>query len=1411
MNNNSSCVILYNNESAYRRIFMVKNKNDYILGLDIGTNSCGWAVTDKKNNLLKLRGKTALGSHLFEEGHSAADRRGFRTTRRRLKRRKWRLGLLEEIFASEIAEVDPYFFARMHESWVSPLDKKRKKYTAIVFPTPKEDAAFYQDYPTIYHLRHKLMTEDKKFDLREIFIAMHHIVKYRGNFLQDTSVNNFNASKIDLSSALENLNNCFSDLAEVQDDQMKFQTANAAEIEAVIKGEDAEKTIYKADKVKKITKLLTDSTSKVDINEAKQIANAIMGYKTQFETILGKDVDKSDKAAWEFKLTDADADDKLEALLPELEEPEQTIIAELKKLFSAITLSNIVDEGKTLSASMVNKYNQHAADYKLLKSVIKSQEDKKKARMLGLAYDLYVNNRHGKLLEAKKELKTKGVLTKDDFYKIIKNNVDDSEAAKQILQEIDLDKFMPKQRTSSNGVIPFQLHQIELDKIIANQSKYYPFLAEKNPVEKHRKQAPYKLDELVRFRVPYYVGPMITADEQEKTSGKSFAWMVRKEDGNITPWNFEEKVDREESANKFIKRMTLKDTYLLGEDVLPANSLLYQKFTVLNELNNIKINDKRLTPLEKQRAYEELFKKNNTVTAKKFATWAKENYGSNKIEGLADPDKFNSKLSSYYHLKKLKVFDKELADPDYQKDLEKIIEWATIFEDKKIYQEKLREVDWLTEAQFKAISTWSLQGWGRLSRKLLVGLHDKNGQNIMNQLWDSQKNFMQIVKEPDFKDAIEQENQAVVKKTGVEDILADAYTSPANKKAIRQVVKVVDDVVKAAGGKAPAQFAIEFTRNPESNPKLSQVRGSKLLKAYQDTAKELVDKELTDSLKEAMTTRKLVRDKYFLYFIQGGRDAYTGKRINIDDVESQYDIDHILPQSFIKDDSFDNRVLTSKPINAEKSDDVPIKRFGNDFVPDLNMTIKQMWLKWQADELINKQKKNNLFLDPNHLNKYQKSGFINRQLVETSQIVKLVSVILQNKYPESEIITVKAGYNSALRKRLDLYKSREVNDYHHAIDAYLSIICGNFLYQVYPKLQPYFVYGQFKKFSNDKKLQNETVEKTRKFTFLWPLLQKDNDERKAPEEIKENNSDKVVFHKHPDIFDKLRCAYNFKFMLVSRETTTQDQEMFKMTVFPRADRDTAKTRSLIPKGKGLNPEIYGGYSNNADAYMAIVKIINAKDSIYKVIGVPMRALADLKKARKQGKYSETLKQILTPMVMFDQNGKPKRGVKGFEIVAGRVLYKQVVLDGERKFMLNSAHYMSNAKQLTLSQETMRIVTGYVKKNEDFDQLLINAYDEILAKVDRYLPLFDTNKFRQGLHNGREKFVSLDTAKKKEVISRILNGLHDNMVLGDLKDLGIKTPFGKLTASSGITLSPDAVLIFQSPTGLFEKRVKIADL
>ena len=42
-----------------------------------------------------------------------------------------------------------------------------------------------------------------------------------------------------------------------------------------------------------------------------------------------------------------------------------------------------------------------------------------------------------------------------------------------------------------------------------------------------------------------------------------------------------------------------------------------------------------------------------------------------------------------------------------------------------------------------------------------------------------------------------------------------------------------------------------------------------------------------------------------------------------DEQLSQYDIDHIIPQAFIKDDSLDNKVLTKSAKNRGKSDDVP--------------------------------------------------------------------------------------------------------------------------------------------------------------------------------------------------------------------------------------------------------------------------------------------------------------------------------------------------------------------------------------------------------------------------------------------------------------------------------------------------------
>ena len=89
---------------------------DYYLGLDMGTSSVGWAVTDSNYNLLRAKGKDLWGIREFEEAETAADRRTHRISRRRRQRELARMGMLKIYFNDAINEIDPDFFTRLENS-----------------------------------------------------------------------------------------------------------------------------------------------------------------------------------------------------------------------------------------------------------------------------------------------------------------------------------------------------------------------------------------------------------------------------------------------------------------------------------------------------------------------------------------------------------------------------------------------------------------------------------------------------------------------------------------------------------------------------------------------------------------------------------------------------------------------------------------------------------------------------------------------------------------------------------------------------------------------------------------------------------------------------------------------------------------------------------------------------------------------------------------------------------------------------------------------------------------------------------------------------------------------------------------------------------------------------------------------
>ncbi len=140
----------------------------YYLGLDMGTSSVGWAVTDENYRLLRAKGKDLWGIREFDEALTAVDRRTHRISRRRRQRSLVRIGLLKEYFHNEIAGKDPLFFQRLDNSKYHLEDKDEPVRTRNgIFNDPDyKDADYYKQFPTIFHLRKELLNNPAPHDVR---------------------------------------------------------------------------------------------------------------------------------------------------------------------------------------------------------------------------------------------------------------------------------------------------------------------------------------------------------------------------------------------------------------------------------------------------------------------------------------------------------------------------------------------------------------------------------------------------------------------------------------------------------------------------------------------------------------------------------------------------------------------------------------------------------------------------------------------------------------------------------------------------------------------------------------------------------------------------------------------------------------------------------------------------------------------------------------------------------------------------------------------------------------------------------------------------------------------------------------------------------------------------------------------
>lgn len=1340
---------------------MQKNKKNYNIGLDIGTTSVGWAVVDPENyKIIKKGNKQLWGVRLFDEASTAEQRRSFRSTRRRYDRRRQRIKLLQKEFKAEIEKVDPLFFTKLREFFYNDLDTKNK-----TIKLTKEDKQIFNGYKTIYHLRNELINNKDQMDIRYVYLAIHHIIKYRGNFLQQGS--NFNVNDLNINESLKSL---FEEIYSLCD-ELEFNIENVSN-NFYEELEEAFKTDSINDKKELIKKVLNNNIYKSFISEFTKL---ILGNKFSISKLLNIELD----ADISINFKDSSFEDNYTEIEKSIGD-KISIISLLKELYDKIFLKSMFanSDSANISSLMVKRYNEHHDDLKFLKKLLKCDKDiykkffkdsmiKNKGQLC--IYRMYVNNQI-----TYEDLKKEIHKALEAILDLINGNIRD-EYTNKYQKRIEQDMFLPRITSTENGKYPYQLNQDELIKIIENQGKYYPFLMEKI-LDSNNKEV-YKLVKLLTFRIPYYVGPLNTTTSNKNIENKN-AWIVKKNNKiQINPYNFDNVIDKEASAEKFITKMISHCTYILEEEALPNNSILYSKFKVMNELKQIKINNHRMPNDFQHKVYNNLFlKTSSTITEEKFIDYLKTTeeyrmYDNYIIDGYSSDKKFANNMQSY-----VDFFGENgiFKDTNYTlDDAEEIIRWITIFEDKDILETKVRKnYPDLSDNVIKLIISKKYSGWGNLSRKLLTNVCyedkvTKIHKSIIDLMYDTEENFMQILnnKEYKFQDKIDKLNEMDELEEINYSLVENLATSPATKRGIYQALKVVEEIVNYIGYE-PDNIMIEMARN-EDKKERKYNKKDYINKLYEKVKNQINDYNRLK--KELGEIDKIDSQKLFLYFIQEGKSLYSGIPLDIDRLE-EYEIDHIIPRTLIKDDSIDNKALVLRKENQDKADS---------FVLPLNYRTneRKMWWKHLKDcNLISSKKYNNLCRD--YYSPKDIEGFINRQLVETRQITKHVANILNNFYKNTKIIYLHADLSSNYRKKYELFKYRDLNDYHHAHDAYLAAVLGEYN-EKYLKTTT-----DFNKLKNlSKKLYDEGKYNELKYGYVINSI--DNEFAIFDEETGEITFDADLFNK------TIENTLYRNDILISKKVEIKTGEFYNQTKSKKGNKG-------VSLKDNLPIELYGSYTSLNPSYAIVVKYEKNNKFFQKIIGIPIYISI------------KNDKNIIINYISNLLNVDNKDSIK---IVRDKIPFYTVLnWNGKMCSLVGATDRVEvcNAKEFNISKEnqikwkyTLNRLFNNISNIEDdlYNKQLIEIINYVINKIEKEYMLYQN--LVPELKGYLTDLENISIENKEKVLLELFKLLKFNSATANLKFLNSNASiaFGK----KNDRIIEHAIIINKSVTGLMEYR------
>ena len=478
----------------------------------------------------------------------------------------------------------------------------------------------------------------------------------------------------------------------------------------------------------------------------------------------------------------------------------------------------------------------------------------------------------------------------------------------------------------------------------------------------------------------------------------------------------------------------------IGYRVCPKSSPLFQEFKIWQRLNDIEIVDakdgkRRLYPEEKDILFKELSCKEklqkNEVIKLLFGNRKNINLNFKELDGnhtqaelfkayqkIAEVSGHDigdlSKKSSVEALKcistllsalgidtRILSFDSSLAGEEFEKQpMFRLWHLLYSFEDdnSQLGNEKL--IDRLHDtfgfekeyAIIMANIVFKEAGeYGSLSskaiRKILPHLKDGLDYSSACEYAGYRHSKRSLTKE---------ELSSKVLKDKLDNLPRNSLRNPVVEKILNQMVNVVNGIIDEYG--KPDEIRIELARELKKSAKEREEMTRSInetTRYHENYVKELQDKPFNLT---HVSRNDIIRYKLYLELKDNGfKTLYTDTYIQREKLFSKdFDIEHIIPQAKLFDDSFSNKTIETRQANLDKSNmtayDFVYTKFGEGYA---NGKYKNRVDKLLSDNVISKTKHDKLLMKEADI----PSGFINRDLRDSQYIAKKTREILEEIVP----------------------------------------------------------------------------------------------------------------------------------------------------------------------------------------------------------------------------------------------------------------------------------------------------------------------------------------------------------------------------------------------------------------------------